>query len=426
METGTVYRHRGKKRISKMLFAVLGLTITAILVSFMGNKEQLKDTRKIWNHTMGTFCTTLSLQHIQNYAPGLEYGLYQATGKRSFVSWELGFLQHNLGKKKATLLDLVEELSIEAEKENVKEASILDHTIIVDRALEENNESTEVGSIYGESYFEQSRKQALYSQELAMNQKKLEQLKSTKSLQFLINNFYIVDSSTSIDQKVFQVENLLKTDCTMKTDSEKPQILIYHTHASEEFIDSDGTKKDSVVGAGTALAKYLTEEYGYNVIHDETSYDVVNGRLNRNKAYDKARKGITKILKKYPSIEVVIDLHRDASNDGSKKTTIIDGKPTAVFKFFNGLSRRATGADRADIPNPRLQKNLAFSLKMKMKAMELYPTLTTKNYLKSFRYNMHLRDKSLLIEMGTEKNTVEEAKNAMKPLADVLNEVLNE
>lgn len=98
----------------------------------------------------------------------------------------------------------------------------------------------------------------------------------------------------------------------MKKTSE-PQIYIFHTHgASEHFIDSKpGDKSESVVGVGTYLADILEKKYGYQVIHDETEYDRINGKIDRNKAYNKAATGLKKALKENPSIQVVIDLHRD-------------------------------------------------------------------------------------------------------------------
>ena len=93
--------------------------------------------------------------------------------------------------------------------------------------------------------------------------------------------------------------------------------------------------------------------------------------------------------------------------------------------FFNGLSRNRKG-DIRYLKNDNLQANLSFSLQMKMKCMELYPNLAKPVYLKSYRYNLHMRKRSLLIELGNENNTLAEAKNAMGPLAKVLNQVLSE
>ena len=211
----------------------------------------------------------------------------------------------------------------------------------------------------------------------------------------------------------------------MKKTSE-PQIYIFHTHgASEHFIDSKpGDKSESVVGVGTYLADILEKKYGYQVIHDETEYDRINGKIDRNKAYNKAATGLKKALKENPSIQVVIDLHRDGVGKVHRLTTI-NGKKTAQVMFFNGLSRNRKG-DIRYLKNDNLQANLSFSLQMKMKCMELYPNLAKPVYLKSYRYNLHMRKRSLLIELGNENNTLAEAKNAMGPLAKVLNQVLSE
>lgn len=261
---------------------------------------------------------------------------------------------------------------------------------------------------------------------LAANQKKIKQLQSNMSLSFLLKNFYIVDSSTSVDKKIFDVETLLNTKLSLKKQNE-PQILIFHTHgASERFIDSKpNSKAESVVGVGSVLADILEKGYGYQVIHDETEYDRINGQIDRNKAYNKAYTGLKSILNKYPSIQVVIDLHRDGVGNKVHRLTTIEGKKTAQVMFFNGLSRNKKGNIKY-LKNENLQSNLAFSLQMKMKSMELYSDFAKPVYLKGYRYNLHMRKRSLLIELGNENNTLQEAKNAMEPLAKVLNQVLSE
>ena len=92
--------------------------------------------------------------------------------------------------------------------------------------------------------------------------------------------------------------------------------------------------------------------------------------------------------------------------------------------FFNGLSRNRSGEIRY-LYNPNLLFNLAFSLQLKCKAMERYDGLTKPIYLKGYRYNLHLEKRSLLIELGNQNNTVEEAKNAAAPIADILDQVLS-
>jgi stage II sporulation protein P len=242
---------------------------------------------------------------------------------------------------------------------------------------------------------------------------------------FLYNNFYITDGSTKVDDKMFDAKKLLGKDMTIKQKSEKPQILIYHTHSRETFIDSrEGVEDDTIVGLGAYLTKVLTEKYGYNVIHDKTHYDIVDGKLDRNLAYNCAKPGIEKILEYNPSIEVVIDLHRDGVNSDAKRVSTINGKEVAQLMFFNGLSANSKGEKISYLDNPYTQDNLAFSLQLQLAGRELYPGLMYKNYLKAYRYNMHLRPKSLLVETGTQNNTLGEAKNAMDLLADILDQVL--
>lgn len=238
---------------------------------------------------------------------------------------------------------------------------------------------------------------------------------------FLVRTFYNVDQETSVSDSLFDAKVLLAKDMTIKHSNEAPQILIYHTHSQEAFADSrEGVEADTVVGMGEYLAKILEDKYGYNVIHDKSCYDVRNGVLDRNKAYNYARAGIEKILEENPTIEVVIDLHRDGV---AKRSTVLDGEETAQIMLFNGLCRDQYGPlTRYD--NPNLEDNLAFSLQLKLKSLELYPTLLYKNYLHAYRYNQHLRKKSILMELGTYKNTVQSARNAMEPFADILNAVL--
>lgn len=263
------------------------------------------------------------------------------------------------------------------------------------------------------------------SADLKDNMQKIQNLKKSQDRSYLLKNFYIVDASTSIDKKIFQTNKLLNYDVTMKQNKE-PQILIYHTHgASEAFIDSKaGVKKDSIIGVGEELANLLTKQYGYHVIHDETEYDKVNGSIDRNKAYNQSYDGVSKTLQKYPSIQVTIDLHRDGVGNKVHRLTTINGKKTAQVMFFNGLSRNSKG-DIGYLHNDNLQANLAFSLQMKLACMENYPDFAKPVYLKSYRYNLHLRKRALLIELGNENNTLQEAKNAMEPLAEVLHQVLS-
>ena len=236
----------------------------------------------------------------------------------------------------------------------------------------------------------------------------------------MLDNLYTIDGNTSIDRDIFNPKELLAISNKIKKDSSKPQILIYHTHGSEKYIDSANRDSDRVIGVGKYLADILVDKYGYNVIHIKDKYDVIDNKWNRN-AYDTAYPHIKKVLKRYPSIKVVIDLHRDSGRE--KVVTKIGDVNVAKIMLFNGVSRSKVG-DRKEIVNHNLKYNLAFSLDMHMNAMEMYKDFTRRIYIKGYRYNMHLAKQYLLVEVGNDKNMVMEAKYAMIPFAKILNKVL--
>lgn len=242
--------------------------------------------------------------------------------------------------------------------------------------------------------------------------------------QFLYNNFYILDAATSIDDSFFDAKYFLEKDFTMEKDSEKPQILVYHTHSQEAFIDSrEGKVEDTIVGVGAYLTELLERKYGYKVIHDTSEYDMMEGYIERNLAYNHAGDGVAKILKENPSIQVIIDVHRDGNDFGMKRVTTIGDKDTAKIMLFNGLVRNTKGKIEY-YNNPYIKDNLAFSLRLQLKGRELFPGVMYKNYLHAYRYNLHFRERSILAEVGTNWNTVDEAMNAMEYLAFLLDDVL--
>ena len=232
--------------------------------------------------------------------------------------------------------------------------------------------------------------------------------------------FFAVDSSTSMKSEYLELDKLLNQDLTIKeTGDDGPQILIYHTHASEAFLDSvEGDASTTIVGAGDRLASLL-EGYGFRVLHHTGVYD-----SERDSAYDAALPAIEQILKENPSIQVVIDLHRDEMSGDRKLVMDLQGRPTARFMFFNGLSYSRKKGDIAYLENPYILDNLAFSFQAQVAANEYYPGIARKIYLKAYRYNMHLCSHSMLIELGAQNNTVEEIMNACDPLAHVLAIVL--
>lgn len=242
---------------------------------------------------------------------------------------------------------------------------------------------------------------------------------------YLLNHFYIVDEGTATNADQLDAGRFLSTDLTMKQDASLPQILIYHSHSQEAFSDSrEGEQADTVVGVGDYLTSLLTETYGYNVIHVTEAFDVINGEEDRNRAYDYAREYLEQVLEENPSVEVVIDLHRDGVSEERRLVTDINGKPTAQIMFYNGLSYTVNHGPVEYLPNPYIEENLAFSFQLEYEAAQYYPDFYRGIYLAGLRYNLHLRPKALLLEAGAQTNTVQEVKNAMEPFADILNRVL--
>lgn len=240
---------------------------------------------------------------------------------------------------------------------------------------------------------------------------------------FMMKHFYSVHTSTTAGRDLMKADKFLAEDFTLEGGSDKPQILIYHTHSQEEFVGyGPDNKGATVVGIGTYLTELLTAK-GYNVIHDTSVYDLQNGKLDRNKAYTYALEGITAILQENPSIEVILDIHRDGVNESLHMVNQVNGKPTAPIMFFNGVSQTPEGPIEY-LPNPYREQNLAFSFQLQLDCDAYFPNLTRKIYIKGLRYNQHLRPRSSLIEVGAQTNTYQEALNAMEPLAEVLDMVL--
>ncbi len=245
-----------------------------------------------------------------------------------------------------------------------------------------------------------------------------------RDFDYLLSNFYIVDSSTMIGPEQLNADTLLSENMKIDQSSQGPKILIFHTHSQETFADSiPGDPGTSIVGIGEYLTQLLNAK-GIETIHDTGVYDIINGKLDRSNAYENAEASVRPILEANPSVEVAIDLHRDGVAEETHLVTDIGGKQTAKIMFFNGLSRTRTNGDIEYLYNPYIQDNLAFSLQMQLACERMYPGFARHIYLRGYRYNLHLLPKSLLIEAGAQTNTVEEMKNAMEVLAVTLQNVL--
>jgi len=221
----------------------------------------------------------------------------------------------------------------------------------------------------------------------------------------------------------FDVEELLDTDPVF--DRRKDAILIVHTHGCESYSlspkafvadNSDARTRDpekNVVAVGDVLEEEL-EKRGFRVIHDRTMCD----EAGFNTAYKTALGVIEREMAKDPSIAMVLDIHRDSlsSSDGTRyKLLSGDGKSSQIM-FVVGSG--------ALLSHPGWRSNLAFALHLEKKASELYEDLARPVTISKNRYNQHVTPLSLIVECGTEANTLSEAKEAVRRLALILDGVL--
>lgn len=290
------------------------------------------------------------------------------------------------------------------------------YAILAKKQAEEENSVDENGQLIGKDKSEETRQASVPTMDLSMER--------LNDFEYLVSNFYTVDSVTYINPSELNASELLGKDLRIDLSTGGSKILIYHTHSQETFADSDNDPSTSIVGIGRYLTEILNNKYEIPTMHHEGVYDLINGKLDRSEAYEFAKPEVEQILAENPSIEVVIDLHRDGVADTTHLVTEINGKPTAQIMFFNGLSRTRVNGDLVGMANPYLQDNLAFSLQMKIAAETKYPGFARRNYLRGYKYNMDLMPRMLLIEAGAQTNTVEEMRNAMEVLADLLNSVL--
>lgn len=238
------------------------------------------------------------------------------------------------------------------------------------------------------------------------------------------NNFGSVylKNSTGAD---INIEALLKAKCSFNIEkSNEPQVLIMHTHTTESYIlhDSDyytendasrSTESDkNMVAVGNVFEKVLREA-GIGVIHDTTIHD----HPSYTGSYSRSAKTVSSDLAAYPSIKVVIDIHRDAiSRDADKVKPIakVGGKSVAQVMLV-------MGSQTGSVTNhENWQENLKFALKYQEKMEEMYPGLARAMMLNSSKYNQNMTTGSILLEVGSDANTLNEAKAGAELAANAL------
>ncbi len=263
-----------------------------------------------------------------------------------------------------------------------------------------------------------------YNEEIKNNNVPEFDIRKYQNLSLLQKDYYAVDKKTGMSASLFDINKLMNTDVTINKSETEPKILIFHTHPHEQYIDSGGIE-EGVLSAGDRLAQTLETKYGIKCLHlRDTSFDTVDGKIQRDGAYERMEPTVKKVLADNPSIELAIDLHRDGVNEKLHLATNVNGKSCAKIMYFNGLCQmweNGTLKNIANLSNPYIETNLALSLKMQIETNKLYPNLARKIYLNAYRYSLHMIDKSMLIELGAQTNTKQEIYNSIDILAQVLN-----
>lgn len=221
------------------------------------------------------------------------------------------------------------------------------------------------------------------------------------------------------------LDELCTADLAFKlAHSEEPEVLVIHTHTTECFIgdemsgESERTTNESynMCAVGDVICDNL-ESYGIHTVHDKTIHDYPSYQGS----YTRALETIEKNLASYPSIKVVLDMHRDAYvySDGSKLRVAqnINGKAAAQVMLV-------LGTDSMGLSHPEWMANLTFAAKIQSAAEIMYPGLMRPVNLRRERFNMHVTTGSLLLEIGSNGNTLDEAKLAGEYVAKAIAAVL--
>ena len=208
--------------------------------------------------------------------------------------------------------------------------------------------------------------------------------------------------------------------------SDKKNILIFHTHTCESYTQ---TKENSytpsgnyrttdlnysVAKVGTVLEENLTQK-GFNVVHDMTYHDYPA----YNNSYNRSLNTVKNLLKKNPTTQLVIDLHRDAIGSMSNYAPAVKIGDEVVSQVMFVIGTNGGGME-----HPNWQTNLKLAIKIQEKANELYPGLFRPIILRNSRYNQNLADGACIIEVGATGNTLEQTTGAMKYLSEVIAQVM--
>lgn len=235
-----------------------------------------------------------------------------------------------------------------------------------------------------------------------------------------------VQNKTSLSNNELIAESSLAPAFTIETNGE-PQVLIMHTHTTESFEPYVRSSFDpsfnyrttdpayNMVSVGNAITAQL-EAAGIGVIHDTTIHDYPS----YNGSYERSAETVKNILAQYPSICVVLDIHRDAIQDGNtlaQPVVEIDGKESAQVMIISGCDDGTMGM-------PNYLQNYHFACRLQGSMESMYPGLTRPILFDYRKYNQDLTTGSLLLEIGTHGNTLEQAQYAGELVGKALAQTL--
>jgi stage II sporulation protein P len=223
------------------------------------------------------------------------------------------------------------------------------------------------------------------------------------------------------------IKELMSEPLNLNFDKKGPKVLIYHTHTNEGYLkDISELEKNgipsrttdarySVVRVGEELANHFRKKYGIEVIHNATMHNYPSD----TGCYARSLNTATSILKSYPSIKIVLDIHRDGIGQNKLRVaTQINNKSVARIMFV-------VGTDTTGLEHPKWRENLKFAITLQQKLNEKYPGITRPIYMSYNRYNQHLTPGALIVEIGGDGNTIDECLESTKYLAEVINEVIS-
>ncbi|NLC08219.1 MAG: stage II sporulation protein P [Syntrophomonadaceae bacterium] len=197
----------------------------------------------------------------------------------------------------------------------------------------------------------------------------------------------------------------------------EPLIALYNTHNAETYIPTDGKAKVEGENGGVAqvaqtLKQTLENEYGIPTVYVDTIHDYPDW----SKSYVNSAKTVRALLEQYPDLKILIDIHRDSLNLEDALTKKVNGQDTARILFVVGSDQR--------MAHPNWRQNLALAQKIADSLDSLYPGVCRGVRVQAGTYNQHLNSGVILVEVGNDRNSLEEAKRAARLLAEAISQVI--